>query len=61
MYQPHGATPGGSSATNAMAYVRGNREDYNGRAMAGISRGYDEVLPYFIRSEHAGGLTTMAG
>ena len=44
---------GGSSSTNAMAYVRGNRADYDGWAALG-NKGwsYDEVLPYFIRSEN---------
>ncbi len=29
IYIPRGKTLGGSSATNAMAYVRGNKEDFN--------------------------------
>lgn len=53
MYQPRGKTLGGSSSTNAMAYVRGNREDYNDWANLGNNGwSYEEVLPYFIRSEH---------
>ena len=52
MYLPRGKTLGGSSSTNAMAYVRGNKEDYNDWAAEG-NRGwsYNEVLPYFKRSE----------
>ncbi len=53
MFQPRGKTLGGSSSTNAMAYVRGNREDYNDWARAGNTGwSYDDILPYFTRSEH---------
>lgn len=52
MYQPRGKTLGGCSSTNAMAYVRGNRLDYDEWAAFGNDGwSYDEVLPYFIRSE----------
>ncbi len=53
MYQPRGKTLGGCSSTNAMAYVRGHRLDYDDWAALGNTGwGYDDVLPYFIRSEH---------
>jgi choline dehydrogenase len=53
MYQPRGKTLGGCSSTNAMAYVRGNRHDYDDWATLGNAGwGYNDVLPYFIRSEH---------
>lgn len=53
MYLPRGKTLGGSSSTNAMAYVRGNREDYNDWARLGNAGwSFEDVLPYFIRSEH---------
>jgi len=53
LYLPRGKTWGGSSSTNAMAYVRGNREDYNEWASLGNEGwSYDEVLPYFIQSEN---------
>ena len=43
---------GGCSSINAMIYVRGNRADYDGWAAGGAEGwGYDEVLPYFKRSE----------
>lgn len=53
MYLPRGKTVGGSSSTNAMAYVRGNAADYDEWAHLG-NKGwsYKEVLPYFIKSEH---------
>jgi choline dehydrogenase len=59
LYVPRGRTLGGSSATNAMAYVRGNRADYDEWASLG-NKGwsYEDVLPYFKRSEnneHFGG------
>ncbi|MBC3784778.1 GMC family oxidoreductase [Spirosoma utsteinense] len=53
MYQPRGKTLGGCSSTNAMAYVRGNQHDYDDWAALGnVGWSYEDVLPYFIRSEH---------
>lgn len=53
IFIPRGKTLGGSSSTNAMAYVRGNKEDYNEWAKA-ANKGwsYEEVLPFFKMSEH---------
>ncbi len=53
IYLPRGKVLGGCSSTNAMAYVRGDKEDYNDWASFG-NKGwsYDEVLPYFKKSEH---------
>lgn len=52
-YQPRGKALGGSSAINAMVYIRGHRHDYDQWAALGCTGwSYSEVLPYFIRSEH---------
>lgn len=52
-YQPRGKTLGGSSSTNAMLYVRGNRHDYDHWASLGNPGwSYDEVLPLFKRAEN---------
>lgn len=52
LFLPRGKTLGGSSSTNAMAYVRGNQADYDEWADLG-NRGwdYESVLPYFKKSE----------
>ena len=52
-YQPRGKALGGSSAINAMLYVRGQREDYDQwRDMGCEGWGFDDVLAYFKRSEN---------
>jgi len=51
-YQPRGRCLGGSSALNAMLYIRGQREDYDDWVRAGATGwSFDDVLPYFKRSE----------
>ena len=53
LFQPRGKTLGGSSSTNAMAYIRGNAEDYNDWASLGCEGwSYEDVLLYFIKSEN---------
>ena len=52
-YQPRGKVLGGSSSVNAMIYARGQREDYDHWAAEGNPGwSFDEVLPYFKKSEH---------
>ena len=52
-YQPRGKALGGSSAINAMIYIRGQKEDYNNWAKEGNSGwSWDEVLPFFKKAEN---------
>jgi len=63
IHWPRGRVLGGSSSINGMLYVRGNRADYDTWAQMGC-RGwsYDDVLPYFRRSEsYAGGDDAVRG
>jgi choline dehydrogenase len=47
-----GKVLGGSTAINHMMYVRGNRLNYEEwKALGNAGWGYDDVLPYFKRSE----------
>lgn len=49
---PRGKMLGGSSGINYMAYVRGHPGDFDAWAEHGATGwSYDEVLPYFIKSE----------
>ena len=58
-----GRVIGGSSSLNAMLYVRGHRADYARWASHGLPQwSYDQVLPYFKRSESwAGGADRYRG
>jgi choline dehydrogenase-like flavoprotein len=51
-FQPRGRGLGGSSSINGMVYIRGHRSDYDEWASLGCTGwSYDDVLPYFRRSE----------
>lgn len=51
-YQPRGRGLGGSSAINAMVYIRGHAFDYDQWAALGATGwSYADVLPFFKRSE----------
>ena len=52
-FQPRGRTLGGSSSVNGMVYIRGHKWDYDHWASLGNEGwSYDDVLPYFTKSEH---------
>jgi len=49
---PRGKVIGGSSAINAMIYMRGQAADYDGWRQLGLTGwGWDDVLPYFLKHE----------
>ncbi|MGQ0710280.1 MAG: GMC family oxidoreductase [Rhodoferax sp.] len=51
-YQPRGRGLGGSSAINAMIYLRGQPQDYDGWAAQGNPGwGWRDLLPLFLRAE----------
>lgn len=53
MWYPQGRTLGGSTSINAMIYIRGHREDYEEwKHLGNKGWGYEDVLPYFRKSEH---------
>jgi choline dehydrogenase-like flavoprotein len=62
-FHPRGKALGGSSAINAMLYVRGHRKDYDEWADLGCEGwGWDDVLPYFKKAEgNAWGASELHG
>jgi len=59
---PRGRALGGSGSVNAMAHIRGHRAVYDGWTAAGaVGWGFADLLPYFRRSEHAGGDPALRG
>src|SRR3546814_13691121 len=62
-YWTRGKVLGGSSSINAMVYIRGQAEDYEGWKAAGNPGwGWDEILPLYRRVEfHEGGPSAHHG
>ena len=49
---PRGKTLGGSSSINGLLWIRGQSNDYdNWRQQGNAGWGWDDVLPYFLKSE----------
>jgi len=50
---PRGKTLGGSSSINGLLWIRGQSNDYdNWRQQGNKGWGWDDILPYFIKSEN---------
>jgi choline dehydrogenase len=53
VFWPRGKVLGGSSSINGMVYIRGQAEDFDHwRQLGNTGWSYDDILPYFKRSEH---------
>ena len=56
LWWPRGKGWGGSSSINGMIYIRGHAQDYDQWRQMGLDGwGFDDVLPYFKKSEHLDG------
>lgn len=52
IFQPRGKVLGGSSSINGLVYLRGQKEDFDlWRQLGNAGWSYDDVLPYFKKSE----------
>lgn len=60
---PRGKVLGGCSSVNGMIYMRGQSTDYDHwRQLGNVGWAWDDVLPYFLKSEdHHGGSTDLHG
>lgn len=60
---PRGKVLGGCSSINGMLYLRGQAADYDGWRQRGLTGwGWDDVLPYFKKSEdYVDGSSDMHG
>ena len=60
---PRGKVLGGCTSVNGMIYMRGQAADYeHWRQLGNLGWGWDDVLPYFLKSEdHHGGPGPMHG
>ncbi|WP_289041046.1 GMC family oxidoreductase N-terminal domain-containing protein [uncultured Aliiroseovarius sp.] len=60
---PRGKVLGGCTSVNGMIYMRGQAADYdNWRQLGNTGWGWDDVLPYFLKSEdHHAGQTDLHG